>query len=199
VASEVPARAPEAAPRPTADGPEPCPVAADRPAQRTQGGGLRPRRRPGDIRGAGLAVAAGPLRSPLRIRSPAPPGPGRNTTSDSRRSGAAPRRRRPACAADARGRPPPRAETADPRRAGLPVAARPSRRDRTSEVPCPVPQALNSGQYPPERPHLAPFVHPRLDVRIGLGPGPRLLQRPELGHHQAAAEPRRPRILRIDR
>src|SRR5690606_504577 len=74
VASEVPARAPEAAPRPTADDPEPCPVAADRPAQRTQGGGLRPRRRPGDIRGAGLPVAAGPFRSPVRIRNPAPPG-----------------------------------------------------------------------------------------------------------------------------
>src|SRR5690606_13136208 len=48
----------------------------------------------------------------------------------------------------------PRAETGDIRGAGLPVAAGPSRRDRTSEVPCPVPQALNSGQYPPERPHL---------------------------------------------
>src|SRR5690606_40831036 len=42
-----PPRAPDATPRPTADGPEPCPVATDRPAQRTQGGGLRPGRRPG--------------------------------------------------------------------------------------------------------------------------------------------------------
>src|SRR5690606_22194499 len=42
-----PPQAPDATPRPTADDPEPCPVAAGRPAQRTQGGGLRPGRRPG--------------------------------------------------------------------------------------------------------------------------------------------------------
>src|SRR5690606_19425425 len=157
VAPEVPARAPEAATRPTADGPEPCPVAADRPAQRTQGGGLRPRRRPGDIRGAGLAVAAGPFRSPVRIRSPAPPrapdATPRPTADD------------PEPCPVAAGRPAqrtqggglrPRRRPGDIRGAGLPVAAGPSRRDRTSEVPCPVPQALNSGQYPPERPHLDP-------------------------------------------
>src|SRR5690606_2623899 len=47
IRSPAPPPAPDATPRPTADDPEPCPVAAGRPAQRTQGGGLRPGRRPG--------------------------------------------------------------------------------------------------------------------------------------------------------
>jgi len=139
---------------PTADDPEPSPAAAGRPAQRTLGGGFRPGRKPGDIRGAGLTVAAGPFRSPVRVRIAGPPSPGRGTTSDSRQPGAAPRRGRQACAANSRRRLPPRAEAGGHSRSRPDGGggAVPARRDLRSPVPCaPGPQlrAIPAGTAAP--------------------------------------------------